>query len=161
MRTRVVLIMLLGLLASACSSAQSTVTTEDLQHHRWVLESIDGEPLPEVGETGKIPELDFGEQMRVSGNLGCNQMNGQAVLRDGYFLIEAMATTRMMCSPPWSDIELKLQILLGSESTASLDENRNLTLKSADTTLVYRLADWVGATDTGTTSAPDQKLDSP
>ena len=121
--------------------AEPSITAEDLQHHRWVLESIDGEPLPDTDGNGKVPELDFGEQMRVSGNLGCNQMNGQAVLHDGFFLIEAMATTRMMCSEPWNGIELKLQAALGSESTATLDERGYLTLASADTTLVYRLED--------------------
>ena len=141
MRTRVVLTLLLAWLASACTTAEPSIAAEDLQHHRWVLESIDGEPLPDTDGQGKVPELDFGEQLRVSGNLGCNQMNGQAVLRDGFFLIEAMATTRMMCSEPWNGIELKLQAALGSESSATLDERGNLTLASADTTLVYRLED--------------------
>jgi len=147
MRTRVVLTLLLAWIACSGAMAQSTITAEDLQHHRWVLESIDGKPLPDTNGKGKVPELDFGEQMIVTGNLGCNQMNGQAVLRDGYFLIEAMATTRMMCSPPWDDIELKLQTVLGSESTATLDEDRNLTLTSTNATLVYRLEDWVAAAD--------------
>ena len=148
MQARIILIWTLYLLATANAVAQSTITAEDLQHHRWVLESIDGEPLPEIDGNGKVPELDFAEKMTVTGNLGCNQMNGQAVLRDGFFLIEAMATTRMMCAPPWGDIELKLQILLGSESTATLDTDRNLTLASASGTLVYRLEDWVAAADT-------------
>jgi heat shock protein HslJ len=137
--------------------AQPTITAEDVQHHRWVLESINGEPLPDTDGQGKVPELDFGEQMRVSGNLGCNQMNGQAVLRDGFFLIEAMATTRMMCSPPWDDIELKLQTLLGSESTATLDDDKNLTLTSADTVLSFRLQDWVAAADS--TDSEETKRD--
>jgi len=155
MRTRVVLTLLLGSLASSCTTAQPSITAEDLQHHRWVLESIDGEPLPATDGQGKVPELAFGEQLRVSGNLGCNQMNGQAVLRDGFFLIEAMATTRMMCSEPWNGIELKLQAALGSESAATLDANKNLTLTSADTVLFFRLEDWVAAADsTGTEKSP-------
>ena len=77
--------------------------------------------------------------------LGCNQFNGTAVLRDGFFLIEAMASTRMMCPPPWGDIERQLQTALGSESTAILDENRNLILTSAGTRFEFRLEDWVRA----------------
>ena len=131
-----------GWLAMSCAPAQKTVTAEDLQHHRWVLDSINGEALPTIDGPGKVPELDFGEQMTVSGNAGCNQMNGKAVLRDGFFLIEAMASTRMMCPPPWDDIERTMQVLLGSESTISIGSDKTLTLVSASTTLVFQLQDW-------------------
>lgn len=139
MRTRIILIWMLG--CAACSDAEyhSAITAEDLQHHRWVLESIDGQALP--ASEGKIPELDFGEQMTVSGNLGCNQMNGHAVLRDGFIRIESMAMTRMMCAPPWGDIELKLQTVLSSESTASLDADKSLTITAEGAVLVFRLED--------------------
>jgi porin len=147
MRTRAVLISLIGNLAVSATFAQSTVTATDLQHHRWVLESINGDALPPAENKGKIPELDFGEQMHVSGNLGCNRFNGTAVLRDGFFLIEAMASTRMMCPAPWDDIELKVQTALSTESTILLGKHRNLTLETADTTLGFRLADWVAAAD--------------
>jgi heat shock protein HslJ len=131
-----------GWLAMSCAPAQKAVTAEDLQHHRWVLDSVNGEALPTIDGPGKIPELDFGEHMTVSGNAGCNQMNGKAVLRDGFFLIEAMASTRMMCPPPWGDLERTMQILLGSESTISIGSDKALTLVSPSTTLVFQLQDW-------------------
>lgn len=145
MRTRAILISLICNLAVSSAFAQSTLTATDLQHHRWVLETINGEALPATENKGKIPELDFGEQMLVSGNTGCNQVNGQAVLRDGFFLIEAMVSTGMMCPPPWGDIEIAVQTALGHESTISLDAEKNLTLQTAGTTLVFRLEDWVAA----------------
>ena len=145
MRTRAVLISLICNLAVSAAFAQSTVTATDLQHHRWVLETINDDALPVTENKGKIPELDFGEQMQVTGNMGCNQFNGQAVLRDGFFLIEAMASTRMMFPPPWGDIEIAVQTALGHESTISLDVEKNLTLQTADTTLIFRLEDWVAA----------------
>ena len=89
-RYDLVLLALLACLAIVDVRAQSVITAEDLQHHRWVLETINGKPLPEVDGKGKVPELDFGDQMHVSGNLGCNQFNGTAVLRDGFFVIEAV-----------------------------------------------------------------------
>lgn len=140
---RATLVLMLSSLTMSVALAQSSVTEADLQHHRWVLETIDGDALP-IAESGRsIPELDFGEQLIITGNTGCNQLNGQAVLRDGFFLIESMTSTRMMCPPPWADIELVLLTALGSESTASLDANKNLTLATADTILTFRLEDWV------------------
>jgi porin len=156
MRTSVVLISLICNLAVSAVFAQSTVTATDLQHHRWVLQSINGEALPATEGKGKVPELDFGEAMHVTGNLGCNQFNGQAVLRDGAFLIEAMVSTRMMCPPPWGDIELTVQTLLGSESAISLDAAKKLTLAAADTTLVFRLEDWVAAANRSQEQSPEE-----
>jgi heat shock protein HslJ len=156
MRMRTPLILLLGCLAASAAVAQSTITAADLQHHRWVLETIDGEPLPATEGNGKVPELDFGEQMTVTGNLGCNQFNGTAVLRDGYFLIEAMATARMMCAPPWDDIERKVQTVLSSESTPSIGDDGYLTLESASTVLLFRPADWVAAASTSAEATDHQ-----
>jgi heat shock protein HslJ len=141
---RIVLGSLLVCISASCTITQSAVTPEDLQHHRWVLQSMNGEPLPALDDgNGSFPELDFGEQMTVSGNLGCNRFNGQAVLRDGGFLVERLVSTRMTCPSPWIDIERTVETALSHRSTISLDAERNLTLETADTTLVFRLQDWV------------------
>ncbi len=110
------------------------VTQGDLQHHRWVLESVNGEVLA-------TDELDFGEQMQVSGNSGCNQFDGVAALRETFFLIEQMISTQRFCAPPQNELELKVQILLGSESIISLDQQKNLTLDAGETGLFFRLKD--------------------
>jgi heat shock protein HslJ len=136
-------IILLGILTISTALAETKVTDVDLQHHRWVLESINGEALPSVESGGKIPELDFGEQMTVTGNTGCNQLSGKGVLRGGFFLIEAMASTQRLCSPEWNDIERKLQTVLGAGSTISLGTDKNLTLKTTGVILTFRLQDWV------------------
>ena len=122
--------------------ADMAVTESDLQHHRWVLESIDGEAVQLENTESQLPDLDFGEQMHVSGNTGCNQYSGKAVLRDGFFLIESMIATQRSCSAQQNDLELKLQTLLGHESAISLGPDGSLTLRSASTLLVFRLQDW-------------------
>jgi heat shock protein HslJ len=119
------------------------VTASDLQHHRWILESINGEPISTDDDEGMIPELDFGEQMHVSGNTGCNRMSGKAELRDGAFLIPNMAVTRRMCAPPRDELERAVQKVLGRESSISIDENKNLILSIDDVVLRFRLRDWV------------------
>ena len=66
-------ILLCILLLGETGMADIAVTESDLQHHRWVLESIDGEALQLENTESQLPDLDFGEQMHVSGNTGCNQ----------------------------------------------------------------------------------------
>jgi heat shock protein HslJ len=147
MRTRAFLTALISCTAVFGGAAQAgsptgMVISSDLQHHRWILESINGEPIS-TGDDGMIPELDFGEQMHVSGNSGCNRIFGQAVLRGEYFQIPKMGSTRKLCSPARNELEHTIQAVLGQESRISIDENRNLILSTDDIVLRFRLRDWV------------------
>ena len=129
-------------LISTC--AESTLVIEsDLQHHRWVLDSIDGEIFVVDNNDEPIPDLDFGEQMQVTGNTGCNRITGKAKLDGEYFQIPALASTRRLCSPPANDLERRLQIVLSGRSQIALDDERNLVLATDETVLRYRLSDWV------------------
>jgi heat shock protein HslJ len=124
-------------------SPTGNVVVSDLQHHRWILESINGEPIPTDGEDGMIPELDIGEQMQVTGNSGCNRMFGKAELRDGYFQIPVLAGTRRLCSPASNELEITVQGVLGQLSEITLDADKSLTLATDTIVLRFRLRDWV------------------
>lgn len=122
---------------------ETTIVTQgDLQHHRWLLESIDDKPLDTAALGGMIPELDFGERMTVTGSTGCNRYSGQARLREEFFVIERMASTRRACPPPNMDLERTFQGVLGSESVISIGADRELILKSELAILRFRLFDW-------------------
>ena len=117
------------------------VTHGDLQHHRWVLVSINGQAVS-LGEDGMTPELDFGEQMTVTGSSGCNRFSGQAALRGEHFVIEGLASTRRMCGELANEVEGTVLRVLGSESSIKLDSERSLTLESDQAVLRFRLDDW-------------------
>ena len=119
------------------------VTEGDLQHHRWILESIDGTPIDSAKLDGKIPDLEIGEQMMASGNSGCNQFHGKGALRDDRFIIAPLATTRMFCQDEQNKLESLLLQVLGQESIISIDAHHKLMLKSADSLLVFRRQDRV------------------
>jgi len=119
------------------------VTQGDLQHHRWILESINGNKIVAAKLDGKIPELEIGEQMMASGHLGCNRFQGKADLREDRFIIDPVATTRMFCKPEQNNIELLLLQVFALESTISIDVDNNLILKTADSSLIFRLQDRV------------------
>jgi heat shock protein HslJ len=120
-----------------------TVTHGDLQHHRWVLESIDGKVLDTSASENKIPDLDFGEQMHVSGNSGCNRFSGQAKLAGDTLDFGQMMSTAMSCLPPQNDIESTVLRVMGSKPLVRLADDKSLILETSDTTLRYRLRDWV------------------
>lgn len=124
-------------------SKTSIVSHGDLQHHRWMLESINGEKIEAEELDQEIPEIDFGEQMTVTGNTGCNRFSGHAILHDDKFAIVSMRSTMMFCTAPKNEMELKLQQVLGYESRITIDDKNNLILEAGGTRLVYRLNDWV------------------
>ena len=123
---------------------QSKVVTQgDLQHHRWVLESINGRSVDITNLDNRIPELEIGEQMTVSGYLGCNRFQGRAALHEDRFIIDPLASTRMFCKPEQNDIEMLLLRVFGQESSISIDIDNNLKLKSNDSLLLFRREDRV------------------
>lgn len=127
----------------ALCSKTNIVTHGDLQHHRWILESINGIRIEAEKLDNKIPEIDFGEQMTLTGNTGCNKFSAQATLHDNQIIISAMKSTMMLCTHPQNELELKLKQILGSKSKITIDDKKNLILESGDARLEYRLKDWV------------------
>ena len=74
------------------------VTQGDLQHHRWLLESINDKKIDIEKLNNRIPELDFGKQMMVFGNTGCNKFSAKAILHNETFALDNMRATRIFCS---------------------------------------------------------------
>lgn len=67
---KIVTLVALSIIMTGCvSSGKVSVKREQLEHHRFVLESVNGKTV-----TG--PELSFGEDMTVSGKM-CNQFTGE------------------------------------------------------------------------------------
>jgi len=124
-------------------SETDTVTEGDLQHHRWILESVNGQKIDIASLHHKIPELDFGESMYISGTLGCNRYSGQARLDGESFYVDKMVSTRMMCAPQQNTMEQVMHTLLGKPSKITLDADKNLILRTEDILLLFRLKEWV------------------
>ncbi|NIS89133.1 MAG: META domain-containing protein [Woeseiaceae bacterium] len=119
------------------------VTDGDLQHHRWILESINGEAVDVDALEGRIPELDFGEQMHVSGNSGCNRFSGRASLHDRYIRFGQLISTLMTCSPAQNEIEYIIQQVLAGSKIKIRINNNDLLLDENDVSLRYQLQDWI------------------
>ncbi len=150
-------IVALTMFIAACQStsdnpAAVNTSLEDLQHHRWVLQDIDGLDLQayaislgfdKADRLRKIPELDFGEQGHVEGNTGCNQIQGKARVEGNQLILSSLASTRMFCAGFAGELELKLSVLY-ADPLAISREGTMLNLQSTDTTLRFQLKDWVG-----------------
>jgi len=119
------------------------VTHGDLQHHRWVLERVNGNPVRPTDLDYLVPELDFGERMHVAGNTGCNRFTGTGVLSEDMFSVAAIASTKRLCGPYQNELERQLIRVLSNGSAISLTDDKNLILESTDTVLHFATGDWV------------------
>ncbi|POT55209.1 heat-inducible protein [Citrobacter amalonaticus] len=139
MKKVVALVALSVLMAGCVSNGKMSVSREQLQHHRFVLESVNGKPVA----MNKNPlELSFGENMTLSGNM-CNRFSGQGKLSDGELKVKDMAMTRMFCAEPQlNELDNILSTMLKKGAQVDLTANR-LTLATADQTLTYKLSDLV------------------
>ncbi|MFL4241197.1 heat shock protein HslJ [Escherichia coli] len=124
----------LSLLMAGCvSNDKIAVTPEQLQHHRFVLESVNGKP---VTSDKNPPEISFGEKMMISGSM-CNRFSGEGKLSNGELTAKGLAMTRMMCANPQLN---ELDNTISESAQVDLTANQ-LTLATAKQTLTYKLAD--------------------
>ncbi|MCT4703926.1 heat shock protein HslJ [Enterobacteriaceae bacterium H20N1] len=123
----------------AQSGDKGSVTAQDLQHHRYVLQSVDGKPLEGIK---RMPELSFGENMHISGSM-CNRFMGQATLEDSTLKAKGLGMTMMLCvEPQLNQLDRMINDMLTGGAQVGLAQQQ-LTLKNSQHTLVYKLADLV------------------
>ncbi|MEW7315088.1 heat shock protein HslJ [Buttiauxella gaviniae] len=123
----------------AQSGDKSAVTVQDLQHHRYVLQTVDGKPLTGIH---RMPELSFGENMHIAGSM-CNRFMGQATLEDDTLKAKGLGMTMMMCAEPeLNQLDHMINDMLTAGAKVALAPQQ-LTLKTSQHTLVYKLADLV------------------
>ncbi|PSJ42436.1 heat-shock protein HslJ [Zobellella endophytica] len=125
-----------ALLLTACAGGLDTAHS-DLQHQRWTLATVNGEPVAvDIGS-----ELAIGEHMAISGLAGCNRFFGSARVEQGRLRADPLASTKMAClSGRIQRIETAVLTTLNQGAAISLDDQQ-LTLTGSDYTLGYRLAE--------------------
>ena len=111
-----------GMLLSGCVyNSKVSTRAEQLQHHRFLLTSVNGQPL---NAADKPQELSFGEKMPITGKM---YVSGNM--------------TRMLCTDSQLNaLDATLSKMLREGAQVDLTETQ-LTLATADQTLVYKLAD--------------------
>ena len=127
-----------GMLLSGCVyNSKVSTGAEQLQHHRFVLTSVNGQA---VNASDRPLELSFGEKMAITGNM-CNGFSGEGKVSDGELKVKSLAMTRMLChDAQLNTLDATIDKMLREGAQVDLTENQ-LTLATADQTLVYKLAD--------------------
>lgn len=137
---RIITLLAFGALLSGCVShgvSKNSVNETQLAQHRFVLDTINGQTV----EKGDHPaEIHFDNDMTVSGNM-CNRFTGQGKLSEGTLTVKKMAMTRMMCvDAQRNELDNTIGKMLSQGAQVDLTDGQ-LTLTTADQTLIYTQAD--------------------
>lgn len=123
----------------AYGTSKVTVQEDQLIHHRFVLETVNGQDVP---PGVKAPELNFDEDMHISGNM-CNQFTGKGSLSQGVLTAKKVAMTKKLCvDPQLNKLDATLSKMLHDGAQVDLTEDQ-LTLADDSDSLIYKLADRV------------------
>ncbi|MBV7415791.1 MULTISPECIES: META domain-containing protein [Aeromonas] len=136
---RFLLLLLALLLLSACSSTPVFVQ-QDLQHHHWVLDKLDGQPI--ASARVNPPDIEIGEHFTVNGIAGCNRYFGQGHLEGNRFWVTSLGSTAMACQPQLDSIEQAVIVTL-MEGASLSGTPQTLILQGKRHRLEYQLRDWV------------------
>ena len=124
-------------LAGCVNPGKASVQAEQLEGHRFVLETVNGVAIK---PSAVPPEMSFGKKMAVSGVM-CNRFSGQGKLSEGELKVKAMAMTRKLCvEPQLNELDATIGDILSKGAQVDLTEDQ-LTLATAEKTLMFKRAD--------------------
>lgn len=132
-------------LAGCVNPGKASVQPEQLQNHRFVLESVDGKAVkttatqPEISFSA-LPEISLLNNITVSGVM-CNRFNGQGKLSEGALKVKTLAMTRKLCTDSQLNaLDQAIGDMLRKGTQVDLTEDQ-LTLATAENTLTFKRAE--------------------
>lgn len=124
-------------LAGCVNPGKASVQAEQLEGHRFVLESVNGVAIK---PSAVPPEMSFGKKMAVSGVM-CKRFSGQGKLSEGELKVKGVAMTRKLCTEPQlNELDATIGDILSKGAQVDLTEDQ-LTLATAEKTLMFKRAD--------------------
>ena len=124
-----------GVYSSACAGVPEQ---SKLLHHNFILTEVNGTAF--IGE--KIPNIQFGEGLKVSGSV-CNNYIGQGELIGDKLFVRELASTKMLCpDQDLNELEFAFGNMLMAGATISYNWN-TLTLVGDGYRLKFKLQDLV------------------
>lgn len=134
-----------ALLSGCVYNSKMSTGGEQLQHHRFVLESVNGKT---INNSDTPLDVSFGEKqpllnhIYLSGEM-CNRFSGTAKISNGELKASDLTMTRKICSDAQlNQLDATLSTMLRQGAQVDLTEQQ-LTLATADQTLIFKLADLV------------------
>ena len=120
-----------------CESSQ-VVAHGDLQHHRWVIDTVDGNAVT-TKDWPVLPLIDFGERLFVEGSNGCSRFGGFAKLSGDRIVFDGIEPGENLCVDGRDPSGL---FPVTGAWHIRVEDGRYLFLEGYGSVLKFRLDDW-------------------
>lgn len=120
-----------------CESSQA-VAHGDLQHHRWVIDTVDGQNV-QTRDWPVLPVIDFGERLFVEGGNGCSRFSGFAELSGDRIVFDGFEPVENLCLDGRDPQGL---FSIAGAWHIRVEDRRNLILERNGSVLKFRRDDW-------------------
>ena len=129
-------VLLISILMTFCTPSQET--TNQLINDIWVLEFIKGVDYnPKSSQERPMIEIHLKDK-RVSGNTGCNNMNGTVVVEENQIEFSDIITTKMFCA---ESIEQEFLIALGKSNNYKIDKMKLYLYEDENEIMIFQKVD--------------------
>jgi len=132
------LITLIAVLMTFCTSSSET-TTNQLINDIWALEFLKGVDYHPNSSSKERPIIEIHlKDKKVTGNTGCNSMNGTVVVQGNQIEFSDIVTTEMFCS---ESIEQDFLIALGMVNNYKVEKLKLYLYEDDEEILIFQKID--------------------
>jgi heat shock protein HslJ len=97
MKKLIFALIILSPLSNACSSTKNVNVMNMLTQNSWVVNTIMGKSVDTSAFAKGLPNLNFGNDGKLTGSTGCNNFTGNFKLEGTGLQLDPGAMTRMAC----------------------------------------------------------------
>jgi len=139
MKVSFLLIALLLLTTSYCSTNDNGKANFNQLHDLWALESINGEAFVMNEQTRNYPIIEiYVKEERLHGNTGCNTINGKIKIDGNKISFSQVIATKMACP---GDLEYRFLSALESIDNYKIEKLRLFLYEGEEVKMVFRKVD--------------------
>lgn len=133
----IISITIITLVSVSCSSSNKTV--DPLINDIWTLQFLRGSNYNPQTQTDERPSIEIHlKDNKVTGNTGCNTMNGNVTIEEDQITFSDMVTTKKFCS---ESIEQEFLIALGMVNNYKIEKMELHLFQDDDELLIFHKVD--------------------
>jgi len=134
---KIILFAIISLLVTSCSLSKKAVNP--LINDIWVLEFLKGVDYNPQNETNERPTIEIHlKDNTVTGNTGCNNMNGNITVEEDQITFSDIITTKKFCS---ESIEQEFLIALGMVNNYKIEKMKLHLYQDDEELMIFQKVD--------------------
>ena len=131
------LLFILSLIVLSCSPSKKVA--DPLINDIWALEFVEGVDYQPGNDSSERPVIEINlKENHVTGNTGCNTLNGKVVVEENQIEFSDMVTTKMFCE---KSIEAEFLIALGMVNNYKIEKLKLFLYRDDEQIMIFQKID--------------------